>query len=457
MTTAALTTAASHPPGPRGSFLLGSLRELMKDPLQLFLGAANEYGGLVRFRFAHLHAYLVSEPAYIRQVLTENMRNYVKGVSYASLRHPLGDGLLVAEGELWRKQRRLMNPAFGRSVLRDKAPVMLRCAETACARWEGFADAGQSFDLVHEMMRLAFDIVGRVAMGSDISEELAEVEPVLPSLSMWVYRHMSAPIKLPPSVPTPNNLRYRRTIKVLDRVVQRLIDQHRKVGDLPDLMSLLMSARDESGREMSDKQLRDEVLTMLLAGHETSGSALAYVYLLLADNPAVEQRLHAELDAVLAGRPVTMDDLAKLPFTGQVIDEAMRLYPPAWSFTRTAVEKDRMGPFDIPAGAMIIISPWVNQRLPRFWSAPDVFDPDRFTPEAVKAHDTYQYFPFGGGPHMCIGKLMSLFEIKIAVATISQRYRLVRENGAAVKLTPAVSLTPDSIPVRLERRQRAAS
>jgi len=207
MTTTAIATGAVAPPGPRGTLVLGSLRALVRDPLQLFLDAAIAHGGVVRLRFAHLHVYLVSEPAYIRQVLTDNMRNYVKGVSYDSLRHALGDGLLVAEGELWKRQRRRMNPAFGRQVLRDKAPVMLDCVAAAIERWERHAAAGESFDLVAEMMRLAFAIVGRVLMGADIAAEMAELEPVLPVVSRWVYAHMSAPIKLPPWVPTPNNLR----------------------------------------------------------------------------------------------------------------------------------------------------------------------------------------------------------------------------------------------------------
>lgn len=458
MTTTALSVRAA-PPTPRGSLVLGNLGALVRDPLQLFLDAATQHGGLVRFRFAHLHVYLVSEPAYIRHVLTDHMRNYVKGVSYASLRHALGDGLLVAEGELWRRQRRLMNPAFGRQILRDKAPVMLACVAAAIARWERHAAAGESFDLVAEMMRLAFDVVGRVLMGGDIADAMAELEDVVPVVSGWVYRHMSAPLKLPPWLPTPNNVRYRRAMRVLDRVVQRVIDEHRAHGERPDLMSLLMSARDDdTGRAMSDRQLRDEVLTFLLAGHETSGSALTWVYALLADHPEHERRLHAELDTVLGERPVAVDDLARLPFAGQILDEAMRLYPPAWSFTRTAVERDRLGPFEIPAGAMVVISPWVNHRLARFWQSPERFDPERFAPAAVQTHDAYQYFPFGGGPHMCIGKHLTLFEIKLAMAAISQRYRLVRETPGRVKLAPRVSLTPaEPIRVRLARRRGGGS
>jgi cytochrome P450 len=192
---------------------------------------------------------------------------------------------------------------------------------------------------------------------------------------------------------------------------------------------------------------------MMLAGHETSGSTMTYVYRLLAENPAQEKRLHAELDAVLGGRAPTIEDLPNLPLTGQILDETMRLYPAAWSFTRAAVEKDRIGPFDIPKGANLVISPWVNHRLPRFWSSPETFDPDRFTPEAVNARDTYAHFPFGAGPHMCIGKHLALFEIRLAMATISQRYRIVPVDGSPMVISPAVTLSPDQYLVRVERRR----
>jgi cytochrome P450 len=454
----ALTTAASIPPGPRGSLLLGSLREVMRDPLTLFLDAAKAHGGVVRFRFAHLQAFLISEPAYIKRVLTENMRNYPKGASYASLRHALGDGLLVSEGELWKRQRRLLNPVFARQILRDKTPVMYECARSACERWERAAAAGEGIDLGAEMMRLAFDVVGRVVLGSEVDAEMEEVAAVEPIAGAWVYGHLRALIKVPPWVPTPNNLRYRRALGVLHDVVQRVIDRHRVQGEVPDMMTLLMSARDdETGRGMTDRQLRDEVLTFLIAGHETTGAALAWVYVLLAAHPEIERRLHAEVDAVLGDRPITPDDLSRLPYVGQVIDEAMRLYPSSWSFMRTAADRDRMGDYEIPRGAIVIISPWVNHRLPRFWPSPDTFDPDRFAPDAVKEHDTYQYFPFGHGPHLCIGKYLTLYEMKVAVATISQRHRLVREDQDPIQPATEITMKPArAIPVRLVPRSVAA-
>lgn len=452
--TQALVLPARTPPGPPGSLVLGNLRELARDPLGLFLRAAVEHGGLARIRVAHLHVYLASEPAFIKRILVDNMRNYEKGVSYESLRHVIGDGLLVADGELWRRQRRLMNPAFARQALFDKLPTMIDVVASVCERFETYAASGETVDLVAEMMRLAFEVVGRTLLGADIADEIAAVEAVLPEASDWVFGHLRAPIKLPPTFPTPKNLRFRRIVRVLDEVVQRVIDKHRRSEGRPDMLSLLMDARhDDSGETMSDKQLRDEVLTFLLAGHETTGTALASIFYLLSEHGAIEARYLAEVDAVLGRtRTPTPADLPRLPYTGQIIDEAMRLYPPAWSFTRTAIDDDVLGPYHVPRGAMVVVSPWVNHRHPAFWTDPEVFDPERFAPERAKRHDPYHYFPFGGGPHMCIGKYLTLFEVKIALAMIGQRFRIVRAGDGPMHFSPRISLRPSSVPVRIERR-----
>ena len=456
MTASALTVGdRGLPPGPAGSWLLGNLAALRADPLDLFLQTAIAHGGLARIRVAHLSAYVVSEPELIKQILVGRMRRYAKGVSYESLRHLLGDGLLVAEGELWRRQRRLTQPAFHKKALEAKLPTLAECVERTCRRFDAHVERGEAFDLVAEMMRLALDVVGATLMGAEIADAIDTIEEVTGEASGWVYRHMQAPIKLPPWVPTPGNIRFRRAIRVLDGVVHRTIDAHRRGEGGDTMLARLMAAvDDESGDRMSDRQLRDEVMTFILAGHETTGSSLAWTWSLLGRNPEAMDRLGEEVDAVLARDEVPdAAALGKLVYTGQVIDEAMRLYPPAWSFTRTATEEDELGGYRIPQGAMIVISPWVNHHHPRFWQSPERFDPSRFEPAAVAARGHYEYFPFGGGPHMCIGKHLTLLEVRLAMAMLARRYRIELQDPSPPAMDPSVSLRPrDPMFVRAHRR-----
>jgi cytochrome P450 len=451
-------------PGPRGSLVLGHLSAYKKDPLGFFLGAALEFPDIARFRMAHMPLFLVVRPEYIAHVLTDNARNYLKGPSYDSLKLLLGEGLLTAEGELWRRQRRLAQPAFLRQSLAKKVGTMTGAIARLVERWR--ARPPGAFDLVPEMMHLAFDIVGETLMGAAIADEMAAVEPAMVGAAEHIYRRMQAPIKLPPGLPTAGNRRFRGWVRVLDELVARVIaghrqqplDNHRRpASEEPgegDLLSALMAARDEeTGAGMDDRQLRDEVITFLTAGHETTGDALAWTFWLLGRDAAVERRLHDEVDLVLDGRRPGADDLPNLGYTGQVIDESMRLYPPAYAFTRTAVERDQIDGHEVPRGAFIVISPWVNHRHPRFWREPERFDPERFAPASVEAIPQYAYFPFGGGPHKCIGQHLSLLELKLAVAMIAQRFRLRLVDGQAVRPDPGIALRPaPAVMVELESR-----
>lgn len=444
---------ALRAPGPRGELLTGSYRAYRKDPLGFFLDAGLRYPDLARFRFVYKPAFLVTNPPFIKHILQDRRQNYVKGISYDSLRLLLGQGLLVSEGDLWRRQRKLAQPVFHRNRMEAKLGIMTACVDAVVERWRGRTEP---VDVVGDMMRLAFDIVGRTLMGADIVEEMAQVEAVLNDAIEHVYRHMEAPLKIPTSVPTSANRRFRKHLATLDGVVARVIARNRAgKGEAGTLLSLLMNARDdETGQGMSDRQLRDEVLTFLLAGHETTGDALVWTWTLLSDHPEVEARLHAELDRVLGGRAPSVEDLGRLVYTGQVIDESMRIYPPAWSFTRSAAGEDELGGYRIPKDAIIVISPYVNHRLPRFWSDPERFDPDRFAPGRAEALDTYAYFPFGGGPHTCIGKHLSLIEVKVGLAMLAQRYRVRVVPGQDLTALPRISLRPKGrILARIEPRR----
>jgi len=423
-------------PGPRGGLILGSLRDIRRDPLGFFLESARKYGGLVRFRAAHKPVFLLSEPEHIRRVLQDNMGNYVKGVSYEALATVMGGGLLVAEGDVWRRHRKLMNPAFARSRMIEKAATVGACAERMLEGWRPDAE----IDVVPEMMRFAFDVVGRTLMGADIDDQMGAIERAIDGVTRHVYRRMQSPVKLPDLL----NLRQRARMRVLHGVVAAVIAKRRAAGESGgDFLGLLMQARDdESGEGMDDRQLRDEVLTFLLAGHETTGAALSWTLWLLAQHADVERRLHEEAREALGGRAPAAEDLPRLALASRVASESLRLYPPAWAFTRTAVSEDAIGGCRVPAGSVVVISTWVNHRLPRFWDEPDRFDPDRFLPERASARPAYAYFPFGGGPHACIGMHLSMMEVVLALAMIARRWRLELAPGQDVRPEPRISLLP---------------
>ncbi|WP_028479708.1 cytochrome P450 [Nocardia sp. CNY236] len=445
--------------GPARRNPMGFYHEYKSDPLTLFYENALVYGS-VRLRMAHEHVHLLVEPEHIEQVLVTHADRYEKGVSYRSLTHLLGSGLLTSGGELWKRQRALIKPAFSRRHVDTQVSVMVECGQRMRTRLDARAAAGETFDLVPEMMGFAADVVCRAAMGADIDGVLPQIEDDVHDGVAWVMRHLVAPVQLPPEAPTPGNRRFLAARQRLHQVVDQLIDRHRQAeGDARSLMARLLTARDDSGHAMDDAQLRDEVLTFLLAGHETTGGALSWTIYELCRNPAVLERVRAEIDAL----PVAPDDpdavraaLPQLAYTGRVIDEAMRLHPPAWAFSRTALEADHFDGFDVQPGAIVAISPFVNHRLPRFWDSPLTFDPDRFTKERNRARKPFRYFPFGWGSHLCVGQHMALTEVRVGLAMLLSRYDIELANGMRARERPEVSNPPDLVKVRLTRREPVA-
>jgi cytochrome P450 len=435
-----------------GSLILGNLRSYRTDPLKLFVDSALESPDIVRFRMAYMSVFLVIEPRYIKHVLQENQRNYVKGVSYESLRILLGDGLLTAEGDLWRRQRRLIQPAFLKQTLIGKLDILALCVERVIVRFCDRA-GGPPFDLVPEMMRLAFDVVGRTVLGIDIAHEADDVEQVFAEASHLVYERMQSLVKMPEWWPGGSIRRFKLRRAQLDALVVRVIERHRQEGQGgKTLLSLLMAARDqETGQGMSDRQLRDELLSFLGAGYETTGDGLCWIFYLLSSAPEVQARLEAEVDAQLGDRAPGEAELSKMTYADQVIDESWRLYPPAWAFTRSAAEADEIDCHEIPKNAIVVLSPYVNHHHPRFWPDPDRFDPDRFAPG--REIPNFAYFPFGGGPHMCVGKHLSLFEVKVALTMIARRFRVRLVPGQAIRPEPGIALRPaPSMMVTVEAR-----
>lgn len=440
MTTAYDVPATARPiPGPRGNFLLGTLLQAWEDPLGMMSRGVRDHGEIVGFRFAHLRYVVVADPEGIKHVLVTNHKNYTKSRNYAGLKVVLGEGLLTAEGEKWRKHRRLAQPAFHKERLAGFAGAMAACTGDMLARWED----GVVLDAHEEMMRLTFRIVGKTLMSTELDGDAKAIGDALGVALRWANEHVESIVRLPPWVPTPNNLRFKKAKKVIDDLVHRIIADRRASGARhDDLLAMLMEARDEdSGEGLSDVELKHELVTLVLAGHETTANALSFALWLLAKHPEVARTLEREVDAALGGREPALSDLPRMPYVVQVIEEAMRLYPPAWCFEREAIEDDVVCGHHVAKGTVIGMPPFVTHRLPRLWKDPEAFDPSRFAKGAAERHK-YAYVPFGGGPRVCIGNAFAMMEMQIILAAIVQRFRVAPVAGFELELDPSITLRP---------------
>lgn len=448
----------SEAPGPAGGWMWGVLGELKRDPLSFLMACSQEYGDISRFRIGPPGwgrlAHLVVRPDDIKHVLVDNQRNYKKAVTYNSVRLFLGDGLVTSEGEFWKRQRRIVNPVFHQERLMSLGPTMCDVIGRFVDRWsEG--DPAQQVDVAAAMRRLTLDILCRTMFSADLSSDADVVDAALDTVLRYAIRRVTINIGLLNRLPTAENHRFRDAVSSLDGVVERLIAQRRADAHRePDLLSMMLEARDDvTGAGMSDRQLRDEMLTFLLAGHETTANALAWSWYLLAQHSEVERRFHAELDEVLGGRAPTVADLSRLTYTRQVFEESMRIYPPVWAIERNAIGDDEIGGYRIPAGSVVILSPYVTQHCPRFWDAPETFDPDRFCKTASAGRPSLSYFPFGGGARVCIGKGFALLEGTLILAALGQRYRLRLAPAARVEPQPLLTLRPRfGLPMAVESR-----
>ncbi len=434
---------SATPPGPRGHLVLGSLREVQRDPLGMLRDGFRDHGDVVRLRFGTTRALLLAHPEHIGRVLHDNHRNYDKhNVDYAVLRRLLGNGLLTSDGEFWRRQRRLMAPMFHRQRVAGFCNLMVNSTLEMLERWDPMARSGGSFDIAAEMTRLTLPIVAKALFSADVSDDaeaigaaLTEVNRQLGEFSLLDMFWM---------IPTPRKRRFRAAVQTLDEVVGKIIDARRLATHRnEDLLSMLLDAVDEeTNKGMTPRQVRDEVLTLLLAGHETTANALAWTWYLLAQNLEAENKLHDEIASTLGERAPGAPDLPQLRYTRMVIEESMRLYPPAWAISRNAIGEDEIGGYPVRPRTNIIICSFVTHRHPSFWEEPGRFDPDRFSHERSQRRPDFAYLPFGGGPRICIGNGFATTEAQLVVATIAQRYRLRLVPGYPVELHPLITLRP---------------
>ena len=443
-----------YPPGPKGKPFLGNLLEFRRDPLQFLVRLAREYGDVASFRIGSQKIVQISHPDLIKDVLVTNHRNFRKTGVLERARPVLGNGLVTADGEFHRRQRKLMQPALNRQRIASYGTVMTDCAARMSERWRH----GETVDVFQEMLHLSLEIVTRALFNIDLESEADEIEKAL-TIVLEHFNHLLVRphAKLFSKLPSPSNRRFQRAQEYLDDIVYRMINERRlSREDRGDVLSMLLLAQDEEGdgRGMSDQQIRDEVMTLLTAGHETVASALTWTWYCLSQNPDAEAALHGELDSVLEGRPPTTEDLPELTCTEMVFAETMRLFPPVWGITRRVIDDYEMDSYTIPAGTVIGMTQYVMHHDSRFYTDPYEFDLFRWSPEIRAQRPKYSYFPFGGGPRLCIGEPFAWVEGILAIATLAQHWQMQFVPGHRVTFQPLLTLRPkDGLPMALQRRQ----
>jgi cytochrome P450 len=430
-----------HPPGPKGKLLGGNFTAFRRDSLAYLQKAASDYGDVVYFRFGPQDVFFLNHPDYIKDVLVTHHQSFMKGRALQRAKRLLGEGLLTSEGEFHRRQRRLAQPAFHRGRIASYGAVMTDYAARTASRWHD----GQTLDISQEMMRLTLAIVGKTLFDTDVEAEADEIGAALTSV-MELFDFLLLPFsELLEKLPLPHVRRFQKARARLDDTIYRIIEERRRSNeDRGDLLSMLLAARDEEGDggQMNDEQVRDEVMTLFLAGHETTANLMTWTWYLLSQHPDVEAKLHEELDAVLEGKQPTVEDVPLLRYTEMVVAESMRLYPPAWAIGRLALREHEIGGYTIPAKALVLLSPYVAHRDERYFPDPTRFDSERWTPEAKESRPQFAYFPFGGGTRRCIGEGFAWMEGILLLASLARNWRMRLVPGHRVETLPVITLRP---------------
>jgi cytochrome P450 len=440
----AITTSAAQRlvPGPRGRPILGVMPEMVSDMLGLFTKTAQEYGGIAQFKLLTKSYLLVTNPDYVKYILQDNYKNYIRGRSVETGRVLLGNGLPLIDGDFWLRERRMLQPAFHRERLGRLVDTATNVIDTFMQDWAEKAKQNQTLDIDDEMMRLTLTVIIKSMFRSHIDDKIPSLSHAFNVASTFMLWRSQQMWKLPLSVPLPRHVEYNRALNVLNDTIYPLIAAGRK-HPKDDLLGMMLEMRDaDTGEGMSDRQARDEVVTIFFAGHETTAATMAWAFYLLSQHPEVEERMRAEVQSVLHGRLPTFADLPKLVYVQQVISEVLRLYPAAYLFAREAIVEDVLDGYPIPANTLIFISPFVTHRDPKYWPDPERFDPDRFTPEQVASRPRQIYFPFGEGPHTCIGNNFALMEMQLILAMVLQRFRLRLAPDHPIALKPEATLRP---------------
>ena len=449
-----ITLRGKTVPGPRSLNPLKTALAFQRHPLPFLSELQKQYGDIAQFRLFIWPTVFISHPDYIKHVLQDNHRNYDKDVHLFQVVRPLvGNGLVtVAGGNDWLRQRRLVQPAFHHRRIAALGALMTDTTHGMLQQWGNYAREGQVFDIGEEMANLTLQIVSKALFNVDVSAKKS-FRQAFAQVNAFLIDRFYMPFP-PLFIRTPRNRRFWSAIETMDTLVYEIIRNRRlQQEDVSDLLSMLLDTVDENGHKMNDKQLRDEIMTLLLAGHETVASTLAWTWYLLAQHPEAEECLYAELDQILAGRIPTMEDLPRLNYTRMILEEAMRLYPPVWQLMRRAIQDDEIGGFHIPANSYILWSPYISHRHSDFWEKPEQFYPEHFSTERSAKRLRHAYMPFSSGPRICVGNAFAMTEAQLILATIAQQYRVSLTPGHYVELEPLLSLRPkNGVLVSIERR-----
>ena len=448
-----MNTAAAPPNAPRLPYL-GNALAYLRDPLQFLRSTRRAHGDVVGVKLGPMEVTLISHPDLVEDILVTRNKLFQKDVYLqTTLRPVLGDGLLSSEGDFWRRQRRLAQPAFHRDRIASYGDIMVEHASRLAATWRD----GEVRDVHVDMMHLTLAIVAETLFGTNVGDHADDVGDALHAVLTVVADPLEMFLPILKRLPTPQRRRYDRAVETLDSIIYGVVEKRRSsgAGESNDLLSMLLHARDDDGGRMSDKQLRDECMTLFLAGHETTALNLSWTWLLLSQYPEVEAKLARELEGVLGDRPATFADLPNLRYAGHVIAESLRLYPPAWSMGREAREDVELGGFRVPRGGQVWFAPWAIQRDERWFEDPDAFRPERWEGDLAKTLHRYAYFPFGGGPRFCIGQAFAQMEAVLLLSTLSRAFKVEVLETPRVTPDPSVTLRPKrGVRARLKRRTR---
>lgn len=438
------------PPGPKGSLLAGSVRQFVNRRLDFFTDVAREYGDLASFRFGPKRIFLASHPDLVEKVLVTDAKHYIKHFGARMYKPVLGNGLVTSEGDFWLRQRRLSQPAFLKQRVISYAPLMAELTDRMLATWK----PGTAVDVHFEFSSLTSVIALKTLFDLDDPGDRERFTDSLRTAFDVMSTRFRSVFRFPNWFPTPANLKLKKAVNDLNAVVDRFIAHGRTRGSNgTDLLSRLIAAQDDDGSRMTDRQLRDEMMTLYLAGHETTALTLTWSWYLLSQHPQAEAKLVDEWRRVLNGRTPTPDDLPNLPYTDAVITEAMRVYPPVYLLGREATTELELGGYRVKPGWTVFMSQWVNHRDPRYFPDPEVFRPERWEDGLTKRIPKYAYYPFGGGPRVCIGNTFALMEAALILAAIGQRYRFTLDADAVIDINPQITLLPKyGIPATLTPR-----
>jgi cytochrome P450 len=445
----------SNPPGPKAKFFIGHMNEFQNEKLSFFQ-SLHQYGDISRFWFGPFPAYYIASPDYIHQVLVTDADKMNKSRALkTSFRLAIGNGIFLNDGDSWKRQRKLVQPAFHTKRIGAYADTMVEYTQRMMNDWRD----GDTLEINEEMSGLTMKIISKTLFDADLPHDVEAISDAITAILQVVGIRLQSIMFAPDWLPTPNNRRLKQGIEKLDRIIQRFVDDRRKSGeDKGDLLSMLLSAQDEDGTGMDDKQVRDEAMTLFGAGHETTAVALTWTLYLLSQYPDAEAKLREEVDSVLGERPATLADLPNMPYGEMLVKESMRLYPPAWGTSRDVIEDVEIGGYPVKKGSPVVMSFHAMHRDPRYWDEPERFNPERFNPENEKRIPKYVYLPFGAGPRVCIGNTFAMMEARLILATIAQRFTLTLVPGHQVVPDPIFTLRPrHGMLMTAHRRNRIAT